>query len=57
MSQEWIKLNVGGKIYHTSRTTLLKDENSMIYKMFSQDENYISPGKIDQETGCFLIDR
>lgn len=56
MAQEWIKLNVGGKIFHTTLSTLKKDENSMIYKMFSQDENFLLPAKID-ENGCYLIDR
>lgn len=56
MNAEWVKLNVGGTVYQTTRTTLLKDENSMIYKMFSQDDQFMKPGKLD-ENGCFLIDR
>jgi BTB/POZ domain len=51
---EWIKLNVGGIVYQTTRTTLMKDENSMIHRMFSQNE-YMEPGKM--ENGCYLIDR
>lgn len=54
--RSWIKLNVGGKIYHTTRTTLMKDENSMIFKMFSQNDKMMVPGKLD-ENGCYLIDR
>lgn len=53
---EWIKLNVGGTLYHTTRTTLMKDENSMLYKMFSQNDDFIAPGKMDNE-GAYLIDR
>lgn len=56
MSQEWVKLNVGGVIYHTTRTTLCKDENSMINKMFTQNSEIMVPGKMD-ENGCILIDR
>lgn len=52
---EWIKLNVGGVIYQTTRTTLMKDENSMIFRMFSQNDNFMEPGK--KEDGCYLIDR
>lgn len=55
MSQEWVKLNIGGTVYQTTRTTLLKDENSMIHKMFSQGDS-MSPGRLD-ENGCYLIDR
>lgn len=56
MAQEWVKLNVGGIVYHTTRTTLMKDENSMIYKMFSQDDSLMVPGRLD-DNGCYLIDR
>lgn len=56
MSQEWVKLNVGGLIYHTTRTTLLKDESSMLSRMFSQLGDKMSPGRLD-ENSCYLIDR
>lgn len=48
MSEEWVRLNVGGQIYHTTRTTLMKDENSMLHKMFSQDDDLMVPGKKDE---------
>lgn len=54
--ESWVKLNIGGKIFVTTRTTLSKDENSFFYKMFSQNENYLLPAKVD-ENGCYLIDR
>lgn len=54
MSSEWIKLNVGGIIYQTTKLTLMKDQNSMIYRMFSENE-LMEPGKM--EDGCYLIDR
>lgn len=51
-----MKLNVGGIVYHTTRTTLMKCENSMIYKMFSQDDEFMKPSHKD-DNGCYLIDR
>lgn len=54
MSSEWIKLNIGGVVYQTTRMTLMKDQNSMIFSMFSENE-LIEPGKM--ENGCYLIDR
>ncbi|XP_070496619.1 BTB/POZ domain-containing protein KCTD9-like [Chironomus tepperi] len=54
MSSEWIKLNVGGIVYQTTRMTLMKDENSMIHRMFSQND-FMEPGRM--EDGCYLIDR
>lgn len=56
MGDEWVKLNVGGVIYQTTRTTLMKDENSMIYRMFSQNGEFMAPSRMD-ENGCYLIDR
>lgn len=56
MGDEWLKLNVGGIVYHTTRMTLMKDENSMIHKMFSQNDELMMPGRQD-ENGCYLIDR
>lgn len=56
MSEEWLKLNIGGVVYHTTRTTLMKDENSMIYRMFSQNGEFMAPSRMD-ENGCYLIDR
>ncbi|CRL08188.1 CLUMA_CG020834, isoform A [Clunio marinus] len=55
-TSSWVKLNIGGVIYQTTKTTLMKDENSMLAKMFSQDSEFMSPGKLD-DNGCYLIDR
>lgn len=51
----WVKLNVGGIIYHTTTETLLKDEESMLHRMFA-DNQLMEPGKRDLD-GNILIDR
>lgn len=52
--QEWVKLNVGGKYFTTSRSTLVsKEPTSMLARMFN---NTMNPSNID-ETGAYLIDR
>lgn len=33
---DWVKLNVGGKLIVTTRTTLCKDSNSMLARMFDR---------------------
>lgn len=47
-----IKLNVGGEIYTTTRSTLCKYPNSMLGAMFNGS---MSPSL--DENGCFFIDR
>lgn len=55
-SSDWIKLNVGGQLFYTSRTTLLNsDPESMLAKMFSPHSN-LHPSCIDSN-GAYLIDR
>jgi len=51
---DWISLNVGGSILQTTRGTLCKDQNSMLYNMFSPNSNWIS--KCDNN-GAYLLDR
>ena len=51
---EWITLNVGGKLFTTTRTTLTtKDPNSMLARMFSDD---LWHNTLDS-SGAILIDR
>lgn len=55
-SSKWIKLNVGGKIYTTTLSTIVnKEPDSMLARMFSQD-GAMCPSDID-EHGAYLIDR
>lgn len=55
-STDWVKLNVGGQLFYTSRTTLLNsDPESMLARMFSPNSN-LHPSCIDSN-GAYLIDR
>jgi len=52
---KWIKLNVGGKLYVTTLSTLVnKEPNSMLALMFSQGG--MNPSDLDDE-GAYLVDR
>ena len=51
-----LKLNVGGKEFMTTQSTLLSDQNSMLAKMFSPDSNGRIPATQD-DRGAFFIDR
>ena len=48
-----IGLNVGGRVYFTSRETLCRERDSMLAHMFSND---LPPGPQDKD-GNFVIDR
>uniref|UniRef100_A0A224XPG6 Putative afh1-interacting protein fip2 n=2 Tax=Triatominae TaxID=70999 RepID=A0A224XPG6_9HEMI len=55
----WVTLNVGGKYFTTSRSTLVsKEPNSMLARMFAERDNgyFMSPSNVDSQ-GAFLIDR
>ncbi|KAK0080667.1 hypothetical protein PV325_013564 [Microctonus aethiopoides] len=60
-NHEWVTLNVGGKLFTTTRSTLThKEPMSMLSRMFIEKEDStqfrISPSKQDN-SGAFLIDR
>ncbi|XP_056636756.1 BTB/POZ domain-containing protein KCTD9 [Diorhabda sublineata] len=57
-NSDWITLNVGGKLFTTSKRTLTNSEpSSMIARMFSEDTGgYLSPSSLDKN-GAYLIDR
>ena len=50
---DWVKLNVGGKIFWTTKTTLQSEPDSMFAKMFSRE---FAPGTKD-EKGAYLLDQ
>ncbi len=49
---QWVTLNVGGKLFSTTRNTLTRDPASMLAKMFGSDWE-----SQRDETGAYLIDR
>jgi hypothetical protein len=51
---EWVKLNVGGTHFLTTKTSLCKDPKSFLYRL-CQDSSDLGSEK--DETGAFLIDR
>ncbi|XP_033220598.1 BTB/POZ domain-containing protein KCTD9 isoform X3 [Belonocnema kinseyi] len=57
---DWVTLNVGGKYFSTTRSTLInKEPMSMLARMFTDREECewrLPPSKRDQ-SGAFLIDR
>uniref|UniRef100_A0A0A9YV15 BTB/POZ domain-containing protein KCTD9 n=2 Tax=Lygus hesperus TaxID=30085 RepID=A0A0A9YV15_LYGHE len=58
-SGHWVTLNVGGKYFTTSRSTLInKEPSSMLARMFAEREGglYMSPSNVDSK-GAYLIDR
>ncbi|KAK3932123.1 BTB/POZ domain-containing protein KCTD9, partial [Frankliniella fusca] len=58
-SKDWITLNVGGKYFTTSRSTLVsKEPLSMLARMFAEGENgyLMTPSNVDNN-GAYLIDR
>lgn len=56
---DWVTLNVGGKCFATSKTTLTgKEPSSMLARMFAEDNGgyFFSPSAVDKN-GAYLIDR
>ena len=53
-NKDWVSLNVGGKVFITTRTTLTKDKNSMLCKMFSGEWNEKKMAR--DKNGAFLLD-
>ena len=52
--RDWIKLNVGGKIFTTTRCTLTKDPESFLFRL-CQEASELDSQK--DEIGAYLIDR
>lgn len=53
-SNKWIKLNVGGTYFTTTRSTLCRDTKSFLYRLCQEDPSLDSDR---DETGAYLIDR
>lgn len=53
---EWVRLNIGGQYFVTTKTTLCKNPQSFFYKLL-QDDPSIGLTTDRDETGAFLIDR
>lgn len=53
-SKQWVKLNVGGTYFLTTKTTLSRDQNSFLYRLVQEDSDLISDR---DDTGAYLIDR
>jgi len=51
---DWLRLNVGGTIYETSRSTLTSDAESTLARMFEPNSN-LPPATVTEE-GCYQID-
>jgi len=53
---DWIRLNVGGQTFYTTRTTLMSEPDSMLARMFSEEtKNVLMPCQMENDT--YLIDR
>ncbi|ESP01381.1 hypothetical protein LOTGIDRAFT_157561 [Lottia gigantea] len=54
--KSWVKLNVGGTVFLTTRTTLERDPQSFLNRLVQDDEdNGLNTDK--DENGAYLIDR
>jgi uncharacterized protein YjbI with pentapeptide repeats len=52
LHDQWVRLNVGGRIFMTTRSTLTHNGNNMLSFMFGNEWNSAT-----DETGAYLIDR
>ncbi|KAH7728094.1 Potassium channel tetramerization-type BTB domain containing protein [Aphelenchoides avenae] len=53
-SRTWVRLNVGGKVFQTTRQTLNRESSSFLARLCQEEDDL--PSEKD-ETGAYLIDR
>lgn len=41
-NKQWVKLNVGGTIFLTTKTTLSRDQKSFLFRLCQEDSDLIS---------------
>ncbi|XP_047233980.1 BTB/POZ domain-containing protein KCTD5 isoform X7 [Girardinichthys multiradiatus] len=52
-NSKWVRLNVGGTVFLTTRQTLLKEQTSFLYRLCQQQDLHSDT----DETGAYVIDR
>ncbi|CAB3368275.1 Hypothetical predicted protein [Cloeon dipterum] len=53
-NNQWVRLNVGGTYFLTTKTTLCRDPNSFLFRLCQEDSELISDR---DDTGAYLVDR
>lgn len=54
LPSDWVRLNVGGTLMLTTRSTLVAEPDSVLAKMFSPDSRFGQPAK--DQSGAYLLD-
>ena len=55
LRKEWVRLNVGGRVFTTSRATLTKDPQSFLARIAMEDTELASDKVIDQSNICIIM--
>ncbi|CAI2355562.1 unnamed protein product [Caenorhabditis sp. 36 PRJEB53466] len=53
-NSSWVRLNVGGKVFQTTKSTLMREPGSFLYRLCQEEQGLPSD---KDETGAYLIDR